>query len=75
MERVIFWLLTIFCVWDNFTEGVPLRISQREFQHLNEEKSFARQHQPSNIDNEETGADGEMTVAENVRRMQGNRNR
>ena len=74
MEKLIIWLLTIFCVWGTLTIGLPLRNSPHEFLHLDEDESHSRP-QPPRVINEESVDTTEMSVEENVRRMQGNRNR
>ena len=74
MKKVIFWLLTTFFIWGELVTGLPLRISPDEFQHLEEEVSLSRAQSQRAI-NEDSGVTTEMSVEENVRRMQGNRNR
>jgi hypothetical protein len=74
MRKVIFWLPTIFCTWGALVSGLPLRISPDEFQHLEEEEILSRAQTPSTV-KEDADSTTEMSVEENVRRMQGNRNR
>ena len=74
MRKVLFWLLPIFCIWRASVTGLPLRISPDEFQHLEEEEIVSRAQHPR-AGMEDAVGTTEMSVEENVRRMQGNRNR
>ena len=69
MKKVV---ITILCVWGGLVAGIPLRISPDEFQHLDEIETPS--HQPPNNE-ERPRTSTEMSVEDNVRRMQGNRNR
>ena len=72
MKKVI---ITILCVWGGLAVGVPLRISPDEFQHLDELEPQSRQPPTPRLNEERIHTSTEMTVEDNVRRMQGNRNR
>lgn len=77
MGKVIFCLLIMFCVWGKLTTGKPLphqRMSPEDFEWINEEENTPQEETPVVV-NEETGGSHEMTVEDNIRRMQGNRNR
>ena len=65
----------MLCVWGGLTFGTPLRNSPYEFQHLDEVESHPRKPPTTASNEERTRTTTEMSVEDNVRRMQGNRNR
>ena len=69
-------LILILCVWGGI--AMPrkgLRISPDEFQHLDEVESHSREEPTTTLNEERKRVTTEMSVEDNVRRMQGNRNR
>ena len=68
-------LIIILCVWGGIANASPLRISPDEFQHLDEVESHSREEPTTTLNEERTRVTTEMSVEDNVRRMQGNRNR
>ena len=75
MDKFIFWLLTILCVWGKLTIGMPLRISPDEANWLDEEENASQYEASRAANNEDTGASRKLEHDENIRRLQGNRNR
>ena len=68
-------LITILCVWGGIATASPLRISPDEFQHLDEVESHSHEEPTTTLNDERIRETTEMSVEDNVRRMQGNRNR
>ena len=74
MGNFTLWFLAVSCICGQLAVGLPLRISPDEFQHLEQEENHSKS-QKLRPTNEERIGTTEMSVEENVRRMQGNRNR
>ena len=72
MAKVIFWSLASFSCWAALSTGHPLRISPDEFQHLEEVENISRQ-KPIRTNEGKNQEPKELSVEENVRRMQANR--
>ena len=68
-------LIIILCVWEGIATASPLRNSPHEFQHLDEVESHSREEPTTSLNEERIRDTTEMSVEDNVRRMQGNRNR
>ena len=73
-------LIAILCVWGGIATASPLRpkslrISPDEFQHLDELESHSREEPTTTLNEDRARVTTEMSVEDNVRRMQGNRNR
>ena len=68
-------LIIILCVWGGIATASPLRFSQKELQHLDEVESHSREEPTTTLNEERIRGTTEMSVEDNVRRMQGNRNR